>query len=264
MTILAGIDDSAAARSVLGVAHRLGTLFEEHVECIHVQEGLSGKRAATIADAMGVPLHLPHGDVVETLRTEVAERGAIALVIGARDVPAGASPAGHIALAMVQSLDCTTVVVPPDAMDRPLRRVLVAVEGGGESRGLRGLFEHLGDGPTPEVIAVHVIEPSRLPPFADSPVLEADAFEREFRIRMASNLPADTSRVRFEMRVGAAADALPAATRELDVDLVVLAWRRDLSGGHGRMVREMLACASVPVALLPLDDQGRGVARGVS
>lgn len=252
MTILAALDDSAAARPVLEVATRLASLLGTKVEAVHVQEDGSGQTAAAIADSAQVPLHLRDGDIVTVLGSEVRDRGAIALVIGARGLPAGATPAGHITLDIVQSLECTVVVVPPNASDRPLRRVLVAVEGDGESHGLRGLFEHLGDSPIPEVIAVHVIEPSELPPFADSPVLEADAFEREFRIRVASSVVDDPSRVRFEMRVGDAAEMLAAATDELDVDLVVLAWHRDLSSGHGRLVREMLTGASVPVALLPL------------
>ncbi len=154
----------------------------------------------------------------------------------------------------MQSLEDTVVVVPPDATDGRLRRVLVAVEGDGESAGLRRLFDHLGDRPLPEVIALHVIEPSDVPPFADSPVHEANAFEREFRIRVASGLLTDASQVRFEMRVGDAADVLRDATLELDADLVVLAWHRDLSGGHGRLVREMLERGSIPVALFALDD----------
>jgi nucleotide-binding universal stress UspA family protein len=251
MTIVAAIDDSAAARPVLEVACRLGALLGMPVGAVHVQEDGSGSSAAAIASAAGVALHTRSGNPVGALRSEVEELEADALVIGVRGVPAGASPAGHVALDMVQSLDCTIVVVPPDATDRPLRRVLVAVEGDGESHGLRGLFEHLGDRLVPEVIAFHVIEPSALPPFADSPVFEADAFEREFRIRVASSVLADPSRVRFEMRVGDAADALRDAIRELDVDLVVLAWHRDLSGGHGRLVREMLTSAPVPVVLLP-------------
>jgi nucleotide-binding universal stress UspA family protein len=253
MTILAAIDDSSAARPVLDLARRLATLFAAHVESVHVQEDDSGQSAAAIADAAHIPLHVRHGDVASALRTEMHERGAIALVIGTRGIPAGATPAGHIALDLVQSLDWPVFVVPPHAADRPLRRVLVAVEGDGESHALRGLFERLEDRPTPEVIVFHVIEPSELPPFADSPVHEADAFEREFMIGASSTVVADSSRLRFEMRVGDAASVLCDAARELDVDLVVIAWHRNLAGGHGRLVHEMLASASVPVALLPLD-----------
>ena len=51
MTILAAIDDSAVAESVLDVARRVATLFGTSVEGVHVQEDGSGQRAAAIAEA---------------------------------------------------------------------------------------------------------------------------------------------------------------------------------------------------------------------
>ena len=268
-TLIAAIDDSAAAHPVLDVAKRLAVLLAAQIEAVHVQEDGSGDTATAIAKAAGVPLRFRAGAVVAALVSEVREREAIALVIGTRGLPAGASPAGHIALELVQSLDRPIVAVPPHAADRPLRRVLVAVEGDGESHALRGLFDRLGDRPTPdrpapEVIALHVLEPDDLPMYADNPVLEAEAFEHEFMIRAASAVIDDPSEVRLEMRVGYAPDALRDAARELDVDLVVMAWHRDLSGGHGRLVREMLTGASVPVALLPLGPRHRHAARGAA
>lgn len=251
MTILAALDDSEASGPVLEVTCRLGVLLEQRVEAVHVQEDGSGSRAAAAAEAANVPLHTRAGGVADALRADVAERDVTVLVIGARRMEPAATPAGHVALDVVQSVDCTIVVVPPDARDRPLRRVVVAVEGDTESSGLKGLFGHLGDLATPEVIALHVIEPSALPPFADSPVLEADAFRRELRIRAAGTVLEDPSRVRFEVRVGEAPAALSEAARELDADLVVLAWHRNLSSGHGRMVRELLAGTRVPLVLLP-------------
>jgi nucleotide-binding universal stress UspA family protein len=252
MTIVAAIDDSAAARPVLDFARRLAALFVTDVEAVHVQEDGSGDTVAAIAKAADMSLHVRHGDIVSALRTEIHERGAVALVIGSRGVPVGATPAGHIALDLVQSLDRPVVVVPPHAADRPLRRTLVAVEGDGGSSGLRGLFQWLDRRPPLEIIAIHVIEPSALPPFADSSVHEADAFAREFMIAALQNVVADTSRVRFEMRMGDPPRLLFEAARELDVDLVVMAWHQNLAGGHGRLVREMLTSAAVPVALLPL------------
>lgn len=256
MTILAALDDSPTAQPVLDLACRMGALLDDNVEAVHVQEDGTVRHAAAIAEAARVTLYVRRGDVAEALRTEVESRGATVLVLGARGAAAGASPAGHIALETMQSLDCTTVVVPPGALDRPLRRVLVAVEGDGESQGLRGIFDYLGELASPEVVALHVIEPSALPPFADSPVLEADAFKREFGIRAAGTAVADPTRVRFETRVGDAPEALGEAVRELDADLVVLAWHRDLSGGHGRMVREMLAATGIPIVLIPLEQRG--------
>jgi len=254
MKIVAALDDSAAAQPVLDVARRLGALTAAGVESVHVQEDSSGQNAAAISDAAHIALHVRHGDIVPALRFEANQRDVIALVIGTRGVPAGASPAGHVALALVQSLDRPVVVVPPHADDRPLRRVLVAVAGDGESHALRRLFEQVGDRATPEVIALHVIEPSQLPPFSDSAVHEADAFKREFIIRTARSVLADPSRIRFEMRIGDPAVAVGDAARDLDVDMVVFAWHRDLSEGHGRLVREMLSHAAVPIVLFPRHD----------
>jgi len=221
MRVLAAIDDSAAAQPVLDVARRLGDLIGARVESVHVQEDGSGENATSISRAAHVPLHVRHGDIVPVLRSEAGERDVVALVIGTRGVPAGPSPAGHVAIDLVQSLDRPIVVVPPHATDRPLRCVLVAVEGDGESHALVRLFEQFGTRPTPEVIALHVTEPSNLPPFADSAVHEADAFANEFMIRSASGVVPDLSRIRFEMRVGDPADAVREAARELDVDMVV-------------------------------------------
>jgi nucleotide-binding universal stress UspA family protein len=253
-TLIAAIDDSAAALPVLEVARRIATLLDVDVEAVHVQEDGSGSTATAVATAAGVPLHMRalEAGVVATLAAEAHDRDAIAVVAGARGLPAGATPAGHIALDLLQSLKRPVVVVPPNAIDRPLHRVLVAVEGDGESHALRALFDRIGDTPTPEVIALHVLEPKDLPPFADSPVLEAEAFAHEFLLRTAGPVVADPARVRLEMRVGNAPDALRDAAHELDVDLVVLAWHCDLSKGHGRLVREMLEEGLVPLALFPL------------
>jgi hypothetical protein len=258
MTVLiAAIDESAAALPVLQAAQRIAVLVDARVEAVHVREDGSGKVATAIAEQFGVPLRVRDGEIVAVLKADVRDSDAIGLMIGLRGLPGGASPAGHVALDLVQSLDRPIVVVPPYAHDRPIRRVLVAVEGDGESDALRGLFERLGDSPIPEVIALHVLGADDLPMFADSPVLEAEAFRREFVIRAASGIVADPSRVRVELRIGDAPAVLRETTRELDVDLVVLAWHGSLSHGHGRIVREALAEASVPIALFASNRHNR-------
>ncbi|HEY5011514.1 MAG TPA: universal stress protein [Acidimicrobiia bacterium] len=266
-TLIAAIDDSAAALPVLEVAQRIAALLGVDVEALHVPEDGSGSTATAVAAAVGVPLHTRSSEagVVTTVVAEARDRDAIAVIIGARGLPAGATPAGHVALELLQSLKRPVVVVPPNAVDRPLHRVLVAVEGDGESHALRALFDRIGETATPEVIALHVLEPKDLPPFADSPVLEAEAYEREFLMRTAGPVVADPARVRLEMRVGNAPDALRDAAHELDVDLVVLAWHCDLSKGHGRLVREMLEGGLVPVALFPLRPiAAQGAAQGAA
>lgn len=252
-TMLAAIDDSDAARPVVEVAQRLAALLGAPLELVHVREKGVGLVATEIAEAAGLPLRVRSGEVAAALIAEARERDPLAFVIGARGRQGGASPAGHIALELVQALECPVVVVPPHATDRPLRRILVAVEGDGESDTLRGLFERIGTRPTPDVIALHVLEPDDLPMFADSPALEAEAFGREFMTRAASSIVTDPTRVQLETRVGLAPAELREAVRELDADLVVMAWHRDLSKGRARLVREMLAETSVPLVLLPRD-----------
>jgi hypothetical protein len=39
--------------------------------------------------------------------------------------------------------------------------------------------------------------------------------------------------------------------REKDIDMVVLSWSQDSTGGHAQVVRDLLACSTVPLLLLP-------------
>ena len=89
------------------------------VETIHVDDGSSPPHSAdAIARSSHLPVQVKRGDVVPTIAASAEERDAIAVVIGARAVPAGASPAGHVTMELVQSLDIAVVVVPPQAVAR--------------------------------------------------------------------------------------------------------------------------------------------------
>lgn len=248
--VLAAIDNSAAARPVLEFAGELAHLIGANVETVHVDDESGPPRSA---DAIARSLHLPvlvkRGDIVLAITGRAKERDAIAVVLGARAVPAGASPAGHVTMELVQSLGVAVVVVPPQAAARRLSRVLVAVEGDGESEALRHILQDLRPRHDLEIIALHVFEPDQLPMFGDQPVLETEAWAEEFGRRALS---AGEGKIRLEVRVGDAARTLAEVGRELDVDLVALAWHRDLAGGHGRLVRTLLAEADVPVLLLPI------------
>ena len=248
--ILAAIDNSAAARPVLDFAQELARVVGADVETIHVDDGSGPPHAAdAIARSSHLPVQVKRGDIVPTIAASAEARDAIAVVIGARAVPAGASPAGHVTMELVQSLDIAVVVVPPQAVARSLSRVLVAVEGDGESRVLRHILEGLRPRHDLEIIALHVFELDQLPMFADQPVLETEAWAEEFGRRA---LAVGEGKIRLEVRVGDAARTLADVARELDVDLVALAWHRVLTDGHGRLVRTLLAEADVPVFLLPI------------
>jgi nucleotide-binding universal stress UspA family protein len=255
--LLAALDDSAAARPVLAAARRVAPYVDADVVGVHVREDGSGSTARALADAAEVPLLVRDADgadVVAELGAALHELQALAIVAGARRVPAGAQPAGHVAIRLVQEMRTAVVIVPPDAEDRPILRVLVSVEGNGESDALVAFIDRLDElpgpeVPDPEVVALHVFEPADLPLFGDEPVLETEAWAHEFLRRVASS-PID--RIRLEVRVGNVADVVPASAQELGADLVVMGWHGSLSGGHGRVVRRMLEQAIVPVMLLPI------------
>jgi nucleotide-binding universal stress UspA family protein len=249
--VLAAIDNSAATQPVLELARELARLRGAAVETVHVDEAGTSRWAAAIAGAEHLLLHRRQGEVATAIAATAKERDAIAVVLGARGLPAGASPAGHVTMDLVQALDIAVAVAPPQAEPRPIVRVLVAVEGDGESHGLRHLARHFARSKL-EIFALHVFEPDNLPLFADQPVLETEAWVEEFGRRSFGSLDGG---VRLEVRVGDAARKLLEAAQELGVDLVVIAWHRDLSHGHGRLVRAVLAGADVPVLLVPLPRQ---------
>jgi nucleotide-binding universal stress UspA family protein len=246
--LLAAVDSSAATQPVLGVARQLARLMNAEVEAVCVDKLDASSTADAMTRAAHVRVHRRSGDVARAIRALAQERDAVAVVLGARRTPFGASPAGHVTLELVQSLDVPVAVVPPQATARAISRVLVAVEGDGESHALGHLVRHLVHGPSLEIVALHVFEPDRLPLFGDQPVLETEAWAEEFGRRALR----EAHDVRVEARVGLAPRALQQAARELEVDLVAVAWHRNLGGGHGRIVRGLLAEADVPVLLVPI------------
>ena len=112
MTILAAIDDSAGGRA--GARRRppdRHAVRDAASRAFTCEQGDSGASAAAIAEPRRSRC-TSERRCRRALRAEVGDRDAIALVIGARGLRR-ASPAGHVALDLVQSLDRPVVVVPP-------------------------------------------------------------------------------------------------------------------------------------------------------
>jgi nucleotide-binding universal stress UspA family protein len=248
---LAALDDSAAARPVLDAAVRAAALLHADLLALHVREHGSGATARAVAEARGVPVLVrdaPDHDVARAVLDAQHELHTALVAVGVRGVPSATRPIGHLALRLAQELTAAVLLVPPTAGDRPIRRVLVAVEGDGESEelvALVGRFDEAG----PELVALHVFAPEDLPLFGDEPVLETEAWAREFLRRAAS---AAFGRVRLEVRVGNVVEVVPDAVDELAADLVVMGWHCTVEGGHGRIVQRMLESTRVPVLLLPI------------
>ena len=253
--LLAAVDDAAAAQPVLQTAVRLTHYLDSNVVAVHVTEDGDGATARSLADAAGVMFEVRRGgDVGTELVAAMHELDAAAIVIGARRANWTAMPAGHVALEVAQRTRRPVILVPPDTVDREWRRVLVAVEGDGESETLGIFANSVHPDRWPEVVALHVFEADTMPMFADQPTYETAAWAEEFMHRIPS---ANQEQVRLEVRVGNAADVVRETAREVGADVVVMAWRRDLSPGHAPIVRELLSKSPVPVVLLAADAKVR-------
>jgi nucleotide-binding universal stress UspA family protein len=254
MTILlAAIDDSAACRPILQVARWAAKLIHAQLVAVHVQHDGSGETARATAQTLDIPLLVRSGETVAEIGAARQELHAVALAVGARSFPGGAMPAGHVALALAQETTVPMIIVPPDATNHRVDRILIALGRNGDSEIILALAKQLSPANEPDIVAVHVFRPDALPPFGDDPTFEAEVWAREF-LRKATSTGA--ARVHLDLRVGDPAVQVSEAIRDLDADLVVLAWHRDWSDGHARIVRRVLETAHIPLVLLnaqPID-----------
>jgi len=245
--VLAALDDSAACRPILQISTWAAKLIGADLVAVHVQEDGSGETARATAESFDVPLLVRSGDTVAEICAAAQELHASGVAVGARSFPGGASPAGHVALALAQQVTVPVMIIPPDATNHRVDRILIALERNGDSEVVLALAERLSPTEEPDIVAVHVFSPESLPPFGDDPTFEAEAWAREF-LRRASRTAA--ANVHLDLRVGDPAVQVSEAVQDLDADLVVLAWHHELSEGHARVVRRVLETAHVPLVLL--------------
>lgn len=247
-TLLAAIDNNAAARPVLATAAVLADVLEAHVQALHVQEdGISTARAE--AEAADVPLAIRTGSPAAVI-IEMLEEPDIALaVLGARAIPTGAEPAGHIALSVVERASKPVVVVPPDASVPAigsLRRMLVPLDGTEEAasavRSAVGAFTASGV----EVIAVHVFDERTVPAMLNHDPYDLELWTSEF---LARYCPPSS---RLHLRTGEPGGEVVDVGSSQEVDMIALAWSQDLSSGRAWVVRRVLTLSCVPVLLYPV------------
>jgi nucleotide-binding universal stress UspA family protein len=254
--VIAAIDNTAAAQSVLAAGTPIAELFEANLEAVHVRDG-GARTARAAAAAAGRALREVDGPVVDALISEARRQDVAALVVGARSTPAGRRPAGHVALDVITAVTKPVAVVPPDPL-RPsgLGRLLVPLDGSwSTARALQGVIETACRHDV-DVVVLHVRDEASLPRFSDQPHHEFDAWEREFMARYCS-----APEARAELRVGVPAPAVIAMAAEAEADLIALGWRQDLAPGRAAVVREVLERSRVPVLLVPME-AGNATASG--
>lgn len=247
-TVLAAIDDTPTADRVLDAASALAAAMDARLEAVHVRETPAGAAVASDAAASrGITCRMEDDPVPETLTRLAGEDEVVALVLGARNIPSGASAPGHVAVETLVAVGKPVLIVPPDT-SRParLQRVLVPLDGTLQTAdALAAAIEFACDSGM-HVRIVHVHDESCFPRFEDQPQHESAAWADEFLRRYCSgkHLP-------VVIRVGVPAEEILATSAENDDDLVMLAWSRNLAGGRARVVRELLARSRLPLLLFP-------------
>ena len=244
--VVAAIDNSAAARSVLTVGRSVAVALGADLEAVHVPE--DGYETATAsAETAGLTLRTLPGRPVDALTIEADRADVLAVVLGLRDRTSGPRPAGHLVLDLAGRTDTPVVVVPPDFTPPDgVTTLLVAMEGSPASNEALQRTLTLSVGAGLEVVVVHVDE--EVPRFTDQVQHEADAYLQEF---VARHGPALRSR-RIELRIGAPAEELLAAIELVRPDLVAVGWPHPGDPDRGEVAREILARCPVPLLLVPV------------
>ena len=232
--VLAAVDESAVADDVLAVGHTFADLLDADLQVLHVRDR---DPIAGIVEAGSAP-------------------GVALVVIGARRSDDEHRLLGHVALAVVAQLERPVLVVPPapvppagvgSAERRRVQRVLVPLEGSIESSAPVADALEAFHAAGVELVLLHVFDVDTVPRFWDQSSHADESYAAEFASRWCDQPAAD-----LHLRRGAAPEVVVEVARAEEVDLVALAWTRDLGPGRAAVVRAALAGAEVPVLLVPV------------
>jgi nucleotide-binding universal stress UspA family protein len=247
-TIVAAIDNSAAARPVLAVARALALLYDAEVQAVHARE--DGQRTArAAATAAGVSLRSTAAPVIPALLEAARPPEVAAVVLGSRGVGAWSHRAGHVALELAGSLPKPLMVVPPDTPTKgAFRRILVPLDGLRRTEAALAEVMTLGARHPLEIVVLHVHDRDSVPLFSDQRHHEAEAWTEEFLRRHCP----EPERVAFELRIGIPGEHVLRVAKDTDADVIAIGWSQDLGAGHAAVVREVLERSTIPALLIPI------------
>lgn len=248
--VLAAIDGRDAASSVLDAARAMSAVFDATPRAVHVRDPGGPVGDPPRGSGRDMPVVTLTGDPVEEIVRAADHPDVVLVVVGARDVPSGPRPIGHIALGIVERTAKPVLVVPPRwdtvARGHGIERALVPLEGTTESTdAVTACMCRLAEAGV-ELVAVHVFD-ADVPRFWDEPAHATDAYTDEFSARWCRQPGVDV-----RLRRGSAPAMMMALAKAEDIDLIALAWAQDMAPGHAQMVRAALGDASVPILLVPV------------
>ena len=181
--ILAALDATPTAQSVLEAALKVGEMTHTDVEAVHVP--MDDDRSAQLrTDKAHLPLRLLSGPLEPALLTAIEAPSTLVAVIGAKAATDHKRVIGTTARHIVERSTKPVVIVPPE-FDHPgaLRRLLIPLEGTESSS--RPVVERLLPllAVDVELIVLHVFTESTRPAMLDRPWRDLEMLGKEFLTR---------------------------------------------------------------------------------
>ena len=245
--VVAAVDNSLAGNPVLVTARALARVLGARVEGIYVAAD-SEPPPHEAAAAVGVPLRIVTGPVVERLAEAGCAEDTVALVIGARSRPTSPHALGSTALAVLASATRPVVVVPPVGRIAPrITRVLVPLDGVSALLGPVSPIDPV-EGMNLEVVALDV---------------GADELEGAEQL-LNRYLPSGIGSIRLERRAGKREELVPAVADELGCDLITFAWAPEVAISREELVRSAQEHSPLPIMLVPAQLEGAQGKQAVS
>jgi nucleotide-binding universal stress UspA family protein len=250
MKVLAALDQTVAASSVLAAGHEIARVLGADLTAVHVGEDgaelvrdLAARNHVRLAELEGDPA----AQLAEALEDDDE---ALALVVGTRTRPQGEREIGSTALEVVTTVHKPVFAIPPEMPTGfTVHRVLVPLEGSMSTSSAYPAVE-ARDAEAVEIVILYVLEEQALPAFSDQPQHEWEDFGREFLARYS---PWPIEQVRLVTRVGRPEEYILPVAQETKSDVIALAWGQQLTPGRASIVRDTLRRGRIPVVLVPIE-----------
>jgi nucleotide-binding universal stress UspA family protein len=254
MTLLIAVSDPQADAELLASARNFAAAAHWKTLGVHVH-GASEPELPS-ADVEGLDLAEVVGEPTEALAAFVDKVDAQALAMGLRTrVGPGL---GRVAEKLLGHHGIPLFLVRPGM--RPLtglRRLVVPLEG---SPSASTAMKHADDALCTrgrEIVMLHVVTGQisaeegsfPAPRIVDQEHYEWSAWQEEFTMRF-SQCP-EGGRHRVSVRVGDPAKLIVKESITLQAELIVLSWGGSFAGGHGAVVKNLLATAPCPLLIVP-------------
>ena len=230
--VLAFVDDSPSARSVLRTAEALASTLDAEVVPV------------TVTNTDGSLSTEPEQTLLESLRSGDVVLG----VLGSRAVASKPQPVGHVAAALLVGSPIPLAVVPPGdgALSSAPTRLLLPLDGTPETAAaLVPVARRLHDAGT-RIVVMHVYTDQTVPRFISSSD-DIETLADEFLIQHLPEFGDDC-----ELRIGQPDEEILDRASAGDIDGVILAWRQDLSPGRANVIHRLLQEVRVPLLMVPM------------